>query len=458
MGRVPERELLDERETIGFQREQNPARVDQLRRFLDDAKNVIQNPLLCSVRNTHQVVFTPAENANGNMQTGILTINSPNFASMSMIELFSELEEQLRQRQPALANATVDQTRLQALNARLQEELGDEIKIPQAEDEPAVEDDDSVSGLFSTETHVLEFWQEINARKQLLNALGDKAGQFDTDGAFLGFTREVLESYLRPVFLVDGQHRLRGAIESAEALAVLDMTTSTEAVALVDDGTSAEELTKTLTAKHCRTLPVSLLTEPNVAEHVFQFVVVNQKATPVGKALLGTIVASSLTEEELSGVSARLEEVGINVTDSRAVSWFTRSKESPFYGLVQQGMSKEEGGKLPWSVLRDLVSIFRNLRGGRLFHEDKVTDYADIWRRKYLENSKLLERSTPPPTIHWLKRCVVGVCWMDRGAPSVQPSMVPSETNLATPKTLAQPMAGVRHRRATYTIKSVCGY
>jgi hypothetical protein len=34
-------------------------------------------------------------------------------------------------------------------------------------------------------------------------------------------------------------------------------------------------------------------------------------------------------------------------------------------------------------VLVSLVKIFRELRGGRLFHE-KSNDYADIWRSRHL--------------------------------------------------------------------------
>ena len=60
-----------------------------------------------------------------------------------------------------------------------------------------------------------------------------------------------------------------------------------------------------------RRLPISLLLDDSPEEHVFQFVVVNQKATPIGRALLGTIVSTSLTAEELDKVAQRLTQAGI---------------------------------------------------------------------------------------------------------------------------------------------------
>jgi hypothetical protein len=41
-------------------------------------------------------------------------------------------------------------------------------------------------------------------------------------------------------------------------------------------------------------------------------------------------------------------------------------------------------------VLRDLLSTFRNLSGAKLFHSPKI-DYADLWRRRYLTQSELVQ-------------------------------------------------------------------
>lgn len=388
---VPQRELLEGQETIGFQREENDTRIRHLKDFLSDERNVIQNPLLCAVRDESQVTWTPdSPDSLEAVQAGWLEIADSGNKDLSLRQLFSQLEFALRQRQPALATAPMDPDRVGRLQLRLQEMFDDPVLEPTDDYDPSATDEDSVSGLFDSETHVLEFWQEVKVREQLLGELGDHADQFEEKDEFLGFSRDVLESYLRPVFLVDGQHRLRGAIQAARAAALGRLSEDPAFLGQLEQGVDRESLICDLMAQEGRVIPVSLLIETNTAEHVFQFVVVNQKATPVGKALLGTIVASSLTESELGSVADRLERVGINVTDSQAVSWFTRNRDSPFYRLVQQGVRGEEGNKLPWSVLKDLVSIFRNLKGGRLFHEDPPIDYADKWRRHGLIRSDLV--------------------------------------------------------------------
>jgi hypothetical protein len=115
---------------------------------------------------------------------------------------------------------------------------------------------------------------------------------------------------------------------------------------------------------------------------------VNQKAIPIGRAMLGTIISTTLTNDELERVSNRLENAGIPLTKSRAVAYLARNAASPFCGLVEQGLPNEEADKLPWSVMQSLVAIFQQLKGGKLFHS-KV-DHASVWRRKYLPNSAIV--------------------------------------------------------------------
>jgi hypothetical protein len=381
---IPQRELLDDKETIGFQRDENPKRIDQLKRFFDEARNVVQNPLLCASRD-ERASFTADDGQTGSVRSGWVSIEEEDLSSSSLLDLFERLENQLRARSGSLREVKPDPLRIRALQDRLGEAPAE--ALPDEDAEVVEQDDDSVQGLFSNETHLLEFLQEVICRRALLEQLETTALEaYRVE--FLGFTREVVESYLRPVFLVDGQHRLQGALLAADWDA--DKAAKSEDVLTrVSDGEDIDTITNELRDKHARVLPVSLLMEESVEEHVFQFVVVNQKATPVGTALLGTIVATSLSEGELAKVADRLEQVGINVSDSQSVAWFTRSPQSPFHGLVQQGISKESGDKLPWTVLRDLVSKFRNLKGGQLWHSQKV-DYADKWRRTQLAESELV--------------------------------------------------------------------
>ena len=142
--------------------------------------------------------------------------------------------------------------------------------------------------------------------------------------------------------------------------------------------------------KLSRKLPVSLLMVDDPAEHVFQFVVVNQKATQIGTALLGTIVSTSLSNEELERVADRLSKAGIKLEDSRVISYLARHHSSPFCDLVERGLQGDAKDLLPWTVLGSLANIFRKLKGGKLYHGKAKNDYANIWRQKYLASSGIV--------------------------------------------------------------------
>lgn len=85
------------------------------------------------------------------------------------------------------------------------------------------------------------------------------------------------------------------------------------------------------------------------AEHVFQYVLVNQKATPVPKALLGTIISTSLAEDELSTIAARLEDAKIPLEGARIISILSRAEDSPFAGLIAKGFGSDDSTKLQWN-------------------------------------------------------------------------------------------------------------
>jgi len=180
------------------------------------------------------------------------------------------------------------------------------------------------------ESHVEEFWAELRAREILLEQLRD---QFSGE-EFLGITREAVEAYLRPVVLVDGQHRLLGAMQAARLSIDGDPETVEQATRLLSEGLTANEVERKILGQKARQLSISMLLDAKPEEHVFQFVVVNQKATPVRPALLATIISTSLSEDELEPISDRLENAGIPLKTSRAISFFAKNASSPFSGLV----------------------------------------------------------------------------------------------------------------------------
>ena len=222
------------------------------------------------------------------------------------------------------------------------------------------------TGILFEESHIVDFWDEIAARHEVSKLIdGEIVGE-----SFLGFSRDALSSYLCPVVLVDGQHRLRGALGSNDVLRGDKVKEEIEN--RVGAGEEPEKIEADLLNFASRRLPVSLILTTDPSEQVFQFVCVNQKATPIGKALLGTIVSTTLSSDELERVGGRLRAAGIELAESQAISYLAKYPESPFCGLVERGMAGDAKDLLQWGVFGALIEIFRDLRGGKLFHSRPI--------------------------------------------------------------------------------------
>ncbi|KAM3091287.1 hypothetical protein ACKFKG_26245 [Phormidesmis sp. 146-35] len=385
-------------ETTGFQREEDKKRIKELGDFYSNDSNIIQNPLLCATRQTNQgiVRFEPDAGVEHSpfAETGVLIIQSEPLEEMSLLDLLRRVKTDLERRVYSLASQQpsdkllVDlkrraSTELSALDATTDSDTIDEEADNSESSEDVPDSEESTGAVFSDESHIFDFWEEVAARVKVLEELGSS---FNKD-EFIGYSKDAMISFLRPIVVVDGQHRLRGAVESAKSLSSKPPY-SREIEQAILDGADPDSAQSEIEAKIARRLPVSLLVTDDPAEHVFQFVVVNQKATPIGKALLGTIVSTSLSNEELTRVSERLEKAGIQLEESRAVAYFTRNPHSPFYQRVERGLTSENKDLLQWNVLLSLVRIFQELKGGRLFGEKN--DYADKWRRTLLARSEIV--------------------------------------------------------------------
>lgn len=398
-GGVPQKKRFDDgEETAGFQREDNPNRIKSLTTFLKDPRNTLQNPLLCSERGAEgcKVEFVPLD---GHGDLGQVRIEMPDLSAMPLVDVFERVQRYLEARVPALKGRPVPD----ALVARLQlmareaghastEETADDSEDAAEEGAETLEDEAAAetasTAVLFEDSHISDFWDELAARRTVLEKLTDFVGD-----EFLGFTREALESYIRPVVVMDGQHRLLGALEAAhQALDSPELMDAAER--RIDAGEGEGEVTRDLLRSASRRLSVSLLMDPNPAEHVFQFIVVNQKATPIGRALLGTIVSTSLSNEELETVAQRLRDADIPLEESRAASFMARNELSPFAGKVELGMSGGKGPNknelLAWPVMVGLVQTFRELKGAYLFHQKKNNDFAKAWADKYLEASPIV--------------------------------------------------------------------
>jgi hypothetical protein len=375
-------------ETAGFQREENANRIKSLCDFYGNSANIIQNPLLCALRELDfaKVEFVPAVDINSDFtEFGEVHIEIPDYETYSLYEILKKVKFHIEKRVPELAATEPRSELLADLKKRAAEaghgeggETSAETEVPQDEEQP-----DPASALFE-ESHIVDFWHEIACRERILAEIGVT---FEKD-EFLGFTREALLSYLKPVVLVDGQHRLKGALVAAAAVVNGD-DYRVEIEQRIIKGENADQIKETLIDKVARPLPVSLLMSDSPGEQVFQFVIVNQKATPVGKALLGTIVSTSLSNTEMEAVAGRLKCAGIELVESQAISYLARHPSSPFNNLIERGMTGDCNDLLKWNVFSSLIAIFRDLRGGRIYGQKN--DYAEMWKARFLADSKIAE-------------------------------------------------------------------
>ena len=398
---VPQKRRLGQgEETAGFQREENPGRIRSLQEFYSNPENMIQNPLLCALRDDlgTQVSFQPEiQDDTDATQFGTLTIAFDDYSATPLVDMFGAVRSRLEARVAELAGRTPDPSFVAALKHRAYDD--GHLISAEAVGEPSVDDSaeelddaadsastagaDAASAVLFDESHIVDFWHEVAARHEILKTI-DRDVQLNE---FLGFSREALLSYLQPVVLVDGQHRLRGAVRSAEE--AIDMpAVQFEIEALLEGAADPEAVQSQMLLRHSRNLPISLLLNGDPAEQVFQFIVVNQKATPVGRALLGTIVSTTLSNDEMARVAERLKSAGIALEESQAVTYMVRHPDSPFHNLVERGLAGDAKDLLQWNVLASLISIFRELTGGKLY--GYRNDYADLWRQRRLSESKLV--------------------------------------------------------------------
>lgn len=384
---VPQKKTFqpDGAESSGFQRVENRARLEQIRRFYLNENNVIQNSLICALRGVEggKVEFK----AEYGSILGKLKISFPDLYTADYLFLFTLLRKSLENRLGKY-NQPIDYALFEKLKGQLSRQIDSDIIVADSCDEveAEVETEAEAEAVILEETHLHEFLRDVVIRHEILKDIDPMllSGMDD----FLGFDRDALLSFLLPVTLVDGQHRLKGAI-----LAAKHHIQSDEYISMVADrvmsGEDPKEVEKDVLRIISRKLPVSLLMDDDPKEQVFQFVVINQKATPIGKSLLGTIISTSLTDEEMGSVNNRLRDSGILLEEARAITWAARNPDSPFCGLVERGMPSDKKDLLQWNVMGSLIQIFRNLNGGSLFHA-KV-DYAKSWREKFLVNSSLVE-------------------------------------------------------------------
>jgi hypothetical protein len=394
---VPQKKAeKDEEETLGFQRDENKQRIEQLVEFYRSPENIIQNPLLLATRGLKSgaVRFVQTGYSTPDAEYGTVHITIDQWEARLLVDLIREVKDDLEKRVPSLKARDVDMSLVDSIKRRTRILPTDAVVHAEADeaDEDADQEEqgeedvtDAAGAVFSDESHVVDFWDELSARIYILEEMRKtyKADEFS------GVTKDAMIAFLKPVLVVDGQHRLRGATKAArEEANKPEYRKKVEAA--INAGQSHFPVQRRIESEVSRRLPVCLLQADDPAEHVFQFVVVNQKATPLKRSLLGTIVSTTLSNQEAERVSVRLERAGIRMEESRAIASLIRDPKSPFYKLVERGLPSDAEDLLQWTVFGSLVKIFQRLEGARLF--GKKNDYARIWRDKCLDDCAVVAK------------------------------------------------------------------
>lgn len=242
---IPQKKQFDKVESSGFQREIKKERMDSLVTFFTNPKNVIQNPLLCASRNSltegvePKVTFVDDEDQTDEyVRKGYIHIEVDDYSTLPLKDLLELFKGTLESRIPELAEADVNQLLLESMKESFfggnnSEATGDSLETS--------------NQIELEESHIADLWQELACRILILEE--DTESKEHT--SVLGFDRESIISYLLPITLVDGQHRLIGATEHFKFFCESqDGIEETER--LIESGLDAGQANTELEDKFCR--------------------------------------------------------------------------------------------------------------------------------------------------------------------------------------------------------------
>ncbi|MDH1281161.1 hypothetical protein N5C56_10640, partial [Pseudomonas chengduensis] len=104
--RIKKDEELDA-ELLGFQRDDDEDRITKISQFYSDQRNVIQNPLLCAIRNKLGINIEFIENNNKDNKDkpvidGTIKVSYPDLSKLSLLDLFNGAKQHLEERVPEL--------------------------------------------------------------------------------------------------------------------------------------------------------------------------------------------------------------------------------------------------------------------------------------------------------------------------------------------------------------------
>lgn len=386
---------------LGFQRTYQDKRTNSLISFYANPQNKILNPLLCGIQD-----FESFEYRDGNLIFKFIDLSLK-----THVELIRIISEKLKKRFKGRFDnieATEDEINeykkiYMELLSKISdlESLGDDTEPIDAkyllnlndedEDQDEEEDEDDKLGSLkelafkkiSNDEHVEGFLKDCNAAIEIMSDESLKPiSERAFDLIFPNLEKSLLKEFLKPMNVIDGQHRLKGYIKSLELqwdqlLEGTDLQKLEEEVSR--ENPEFEKLSRDeqeqLVKKHffrreTIDLPVSIFASSDWPEHVFQFIVVNQKATSIPEKELGSMLSTTLDTKEISKIQERLVNSDIPIEDYQAITFFASNEKSPFYLVVDVVNLKgkgPEGKKYQYKAFKNLINNIRNL--------EKVTSY-----------------------------------------------------------------------------------
>jgi hypothetical protein len=339
----------------GFQRTLQPNRIADMARYFTEEKGNF-SPTSIVVGLTGLVSIVPTDHgAKGSLgvESVELKIAIPDFEAMSTAALIQSAMAELSKRIPA---ATIDEIHA---NQDAAVEESSKLQMEDAVDESFGIDPQGMSEedfQVAERSYLADFYTQLLGYSKGLIPQPEEAGERSL--------REVLYSMLKPAIIVDGQHRVFGA-------------------ATVDQNIL---------------LAVCAIPNANWTESVYQFVVINQKAKPIKPAFLSSIIATSLSADEIKSVYARLETSNIDVERSQEMNRVDTDPSSPFQGMIDFEVENALGF-LQFPGMNKLVRSFKNiptthaslLKGGSWggVKEAWIEHFFALWRgvRSYFETA-----------------------------------------------------------------------
>lgn len=270
----------------GYQRFRDDKRIDQ------EIVPYFQNPANCSP--TAAIIALRRETGVGRCQLGVTDVPVGEVITTDLtIEVDESLldGDELFEHARSYVHARFANQGDENEETEVQDEDADDYEISSDEDESSEvenDEDDTVVHLGSATLDRLA--ELLNDQRNWKNA------EF----------REAIADYVRPAFLIDGQHRISAA-------AKIGITG----------------------------LPFMIcgLYDAPWEEQVFQFTVVNLKPKRIPPALITSIAALSLTKDEQDVVEIRLRQAGIKMAEVTVMSLVAYDENSPFSEMIDMAVA-----------------------------------------------------------------------------------------------------------------------